>query len=132
MILVPEVETDINAVCRKVLRGQQSGKLHSIIVKAEGVGVSTDEFMKIIEERTGREARAVVPGYIQRGGTPSAKDRMLASLTATKAVQLLFNDENSQAVGICGSEIIAYDLVQALEMKREFNRDIYELAEVLS
>ncbi len=132
VILVPEMELDINAVCRKVLKGQQSGKLHSIIIKAEGVEMSSDELAKTVEDRTGREARAVVPAHIQRGGTPTSRDRMLASLTATKAVQLLYNDESSKAIGILGSEIVAYDLDRALEIKREFGQDIYELAEVLS
>lgn len=132
VILVPEIDLDINAVCRKVLKGQQSGKLHSIIIKAEGVEMSSDELAKTVEDRTGREARAVVPAHIQRGGTPTSRDRMLASLTATKAVQLLYNDESSKAIGILGSEIVAYDLAEALEIKRDFGQDIYELAEVLS
>ena len=132
VILVPEVAADLNEVCRKVIRGQQSGKLHSIIVKAEGVGISTQELTELIEDRTGRETRAVVPGYIQRGGTPSARDRMLASLTATKAVELLYDDADSRAVGICGNEIVAYELEKALGMKREFDRRLYELADVLA
>ena len=132
VILVPEVAADLNEVCRKVIRGQQSGKLHSIIVKAEGVGISTQELTELIEDRTGRETRAVVPGYIQRGGTPSARDRMLASLTATKAVELLYDDADSRAVGICGNEIVAYELEKALGMKREFDRKLYELADVLA
>lgn len=132
VILVPEVETDINKVCRKVLKGQQSGKLHSLIIKAEGVSISTADLCKEVEDRTGRETKIVVPGYIQRGGTPTARDRMLASLTATKATQLLYDDEDSKAIGICGSEIVAYDLEQALQMKREFDTGIYELAEILS
>lgn len=132
VILVPEEEMDINLVCRKVLRGQQSGKLHSIIIKAEGVEVASTELAKIIEGRTGREARAVVPGHIQRGGTPSGRDRILASLMATKAVQLLYNDESSKAIGIVGNDIVAYNLADALELKREFSKDIYDLAEILS
>lgn len=94
--------------------------------------MGAEELAKIVEERTGREARAVVPAHIQRGGTPSGRDRFLASLMATKAVQLLYNDESSKAIGICGSEIVAYDLADALQIKRDFGRDIYELAEVLS
>ena len=132
VILVPEVEPDINMVCRRVLRGQQSGKLHSIIVKAEGVNISSRELASVVEEMTGREARFVVPGYIQRGGTPSGRDRMLASMMSTKAVKLLFDDEPSKAVGISGSEIIAYDLAEALAMKSEFRKDFYEIAETLA
>ena len=132
VILVPEVETDINEVCRKVLRGQQSGKLHSIIVKAEGVELSSGELATIIEERTGRETRTVVPGHIQRGGTPSGRDRILASLMATKAVQLLYDEDSSKAIGIRGNDIVYYDLDKALEIKRDFDRKMYSLAGVLS
>lgn len=132
VILVPEMETDINMVCRRVLRGQQSGKLHSIIMKAEGVGMSVQQLAEIIEERTGREVRSVVPGYIQRGGTPTGRDRMLASVMASKAVKLLYDDERSKAIGIINNEITAVDLADALEMKKEFRKDLYEIAEILS
>ena len=132
VILVPEMETDINMVCRRVLRGQQSGKLHSIIMKAEGVDMSVQQLAEIIEERTGREVRSVVPGYIQRGGTPPGRDRMLASVMASKAVKLLYDDERSKAIGIINNEITAVDLADALEMKKEFRKDLYEIAEILS
>jgi 6-phosphofructokinase 1 len=132
VILIPEVEFDFNEVCRRVIRGQQSGKLHSLILKAEGVEIGTDELAKKIEERTGREARAVVPSHIQRGGTPTGSDRIRASLMGAKAVELLYNDFESKAIGISGNEIVAYDLKEALEMKRELNEDLFALAEVLS
>lgn len=132
VILVPEMETDINMVCRRVLRGQQSGKLHSIIMKAEGVDMSVQQLAEIIEDRTGREVRSVVPGYIQRGGTPTGRDRMLASVMASKAVKLLYDDERSKAIGIINNEITAVDLADALEMKKEFRKDLYEIAEILS
>lgn len=132
VILIPEMELDINSVCRRVLRGQQSGKLHSIIVKAEGVEMSSRQLAEIVEERTGREARSVVPGYIQRGGTPTGRDRMLASLMAAKAVKLLYDDEKSKAIGTCNNEIVAYDLDEALAMERQFRADLYEIAETLA
>ena len=132
VILVPEMETDINMVCRRVLRGQQSGNLHSIIIKAECVDMSVQQLAEIIEERTGREVRSVVPGYIQRGGTPTGRDRMLASVMASKAVKLLYDDERSKAIGIINNEITAVDLADALEMKKEFRKDLYEIAEILS
>ena len=131
VIMIPEKELDINEVCRKVLRGQQSGKAHSLILKAEGVKMDTNELAKVLEEMTGREARAVVPGYIQRGGSPSECDRRLASLTAAKAVQLLYDDMPSRAVGIQEGQIISVDLGEAILMEREFRKDIYDLAEVL-
>ncbi len=131
-ILVPEVPLDVNDVCRRVIRGHQSGKLHSIIIKAEGVDIGTDKLTEMLQEVTGCEARKVVPGYIQRGGSPSASDRILASRTASRAVHLLYNDENSKAIGICGSEIVAYDLAEALEMKRNFDMDMYRMAMTLA
>lgn len=132
VILVPEEKVDINLVCRRVLLGQQSGKLHSIIIKAEGVEVDSTELAKIIEERTGREARAVFPGHIQRGGAPSGRDMILTSLMATKAVQLFYNDESSKVIGIVGNGIVAYNLSDALVLKRGLSKDMYDLAEILS
>ncbi|MBC8568661.1 6-phosphofructokinase [Mogibacterium sp. NSJ-24] len=132
VILLPEMEFDINSVCRRVLRGQQSGKLHSIIVKAEGVEISSHQLAETVQERTGREARAVVPGYIQRGGTPTGRDRMLASMMAARAIKLLYDDEESKAIGTCNDEIIAYDLEEALSMKKHFRADLYEIAETLA
>lgn len=131
VILVPEVSIDKNEICRRVLEGQQSGKVHSIIVMAEGVDFEVDELAKVLEEMTGREARAVVPGYIQRGGSPSLADRRLASLAGAKAVDLLYNDSDSRAIGMVEGEIIAIDLQEALNTKSEFDMSAYELANVL-
>lgn len=131
-ILVPEMPFDINKVCKKIIQGKNRGKLHDIIVKAEGVQVDTQELAQLIEERTGKETRVVILAYLQRGGSPTARDRMLASRMANKAVELLYNDEKSKAIGICGGDIVAYDLEQALSMERPFNADLYHLADVLS
>ena len=80
---------------------------------------------------TGREARTVVPGYIQRGGSPSLADRRLASLTAAKAVELLYNDSHSRAIGLQAGEIVSMDLREALEVKPEFDMELYKLVNVL-
>jgi len=131
-ILIPETEYDINAICRKILQGINRGKLHSIIIKAEGVDIETAELAKAIEEKTGMETKIVVLGYIQRGGSPTARDRMLASRTGCKAVELLKNDSPSKAVGISGDKIVAYDLADALEMERERDLDILNIVDMLS
>ena len=86
---------------------------------------------KVLEELTSREARTVVPGYIQRDGSPTEMDRRLASLTGAKAVQLLYDDMPSRAVGVQEGQIISVELEQAITMEREFSKDIYDLAEVL-
>ena len=131
VILVPEVACDINEICRKVLEGQSTGKGHSLIVMAEGFNMDSTELAKTLEEMTGREARTVVPGYIQRGGSPTAKDRLLASICAEKAVELLFDDEDSKAIGVYRDAVIAVDLQEALEVKPEFDMGLYDLANVL-
>ena len=131
VILVPEVECDINEICRRVLEGQATGKGHSLIVMAEGFDMDSSELAKTLEEMTGREARTVVPGYIQRGGSPTEKDRLIATMTAAKAVDLLYDDEDSKAIGVFNGKVVALDLQEALEVKGEFNRDLYELSNVL-
>lgn len=127
-ILVPEIDLDINRLCTQVIRGQSAGKCHSMIIKSEGVDISTDELVRTLEETTGRETRAVVLGHIQRGGMPTHADRALASLTAERAVEHLYDDDDSRAVGICRGEIISYPIREALDMKREFDVKMYELA----
>lgn len=131
-ILIPEREVDINDICKKIIQGKNRGKLHDIIVKAEGVQIDTQELAQQIEERTGKETKVVILAYLQRGGSPTARDRMLASRMANKAVELLYNDENSRAIGICGDDIVSYDLKEALEMKRSYNAELYKLADTLS
>jgi 6-phosphofructokinase 1 len=131
-VLIPEVEPNINAICRKLIQGKNRGKLHSIIIKAEGVAITTQELADIIHERTGLDTKVVVLAYIQRGGSPTGRDRMLASRMGYKAVELLREDSTSRAVGIRGTEIVHYDLEDALRMKREYSSDINDLAEILS
>ena len=131
-ILIPEIELDINKLCTDVMIGRSRGKGHSLVLKAEGVKISTDELVKTLQDITGRETRAVVPGHIQRGGSPTQADRVLASLTGAKAAQLLYDDEPSKAVGVVMGEIVAYDLEEAVEMKRDVSKRIYELAAMLS
>lgn len=131
-VLIPEIETDVNELCRKILIGANRGKQHSIIIKAEGVDISTAALTRTIEEKTGRETRPVVLSYLQRGGTPTLRDRMLATLTGAKAVELLQEDSDSKAIGTVNGEIVAYDLQQALAQKREIDREMYDLIGILS
>lgn len=131
-ILIPEIPLDINKLCTQVIKGQSAGKGHSLILKSEGVDISTEELVKVLEETTGRETRAVVPGHIQRGGSPTSRDRVLASLTADKAVQLLYEDAGSKAIGITQGELVAIDLEEALQMKRDYDRRMYDLAVTIS
>ena len=85
-----------------------------------------------IEEHTGLETKIVVPGYIQRGGTPTARDRMLASRMGYKAIELLREDSPSKAIGISGEEIIACPLEEAVRMEKKYDPEIRKLADILS
>lgn len=131
-ILIPEEEVDINVVCRRLIQGKNRGKLHSIIIRAEGVEMTSDELAHVIQERTGMETKVVVLGYIQRGGSPTARDRMLASMMGYRAVQLMLADSSSKAIGINGSEIVEVELDDALKVERTVDYFTVRLAEILS
>lgn len=118
-VLIPEVKSELSEVCSKIRSGAARGKLQSIIINAEGSGYSTDEVVKYIEENTGRETRPVNLSYLQRGGTPTAEDRMLATLTAGKAIELLAEGKTGKAVGTVNGNIVAVDIEAAVSMKRK-------------
>lgn len=132
-ILIPEEPMDINKICRTLIQGKNRGKMHSVILRAEGVEMCSDELAKTIMERTGMDTKIVVLGYIQRGGSPTARDRMLASRMGYKAVELLMQEGmTSQAVGIKGNEIVSFDLEDAVNMPRKHDESLMDLAEILS
>lgn len=131
-VLIPEVEVDVNRVCRKILQGAGRGKLNSIIINAEGSGVSSDELAKEIAEVTGRETRIVVLSYLQRGGVPTLDDRLLASQSGAKAIELIQSGIKNRAIGTVNGKIQAFEIEGALAEKPEFDHELYELIDVLS
>ena len=131
-VLIPEVEADVNSVCRKILQGAGRGKLNSIIINAEGSGVSSDELAKEIAELTGRETRIVVLSYLQRGGVPTLDDRLLASQCGAKAIELIASGIKNRAIGTVNGKIQAFEIEGALAEKPEFDHELYELIDVLS
>lgn len=131
-VLIPEVEADVNRVCRKILQGAGRGKLNSIIINAEGSGVSSDELAKEIAEVTGRETRIVVLSYLQRGGVPTLDDRLLASQSGAKAIELIQSGIKNRAIGTVNGKIQAFEIEGALAEKPEFDHELYELIDVLS
>lgn len=130
-IIIPEMEFDIDEVCRKLLRGRNRGKLHSIIILTEGVA-DPIRISNEIKEKTGIETRATILGHIQRGGSPTAFDRILASKMGARAVELLIRGSKNRTVGIQGNNIIDMDIDEALNVENIFDIDSYELANVLS
>lgn len=130
-VIVPEEKFDKEALIRTILDGKANGKMHNLIILAEGVG-GAYELAKEVEEVTGIETRATILGHIQRGGSPSATDRVLASRMGAKAVEVLLQGKTSRVIGIRDNKIIDEDIDEALAMPRKIDEDLYKLATVLS
>ena len=130
-ILIPEKKGDFQAVINKLKRGHERGKKHSIIILAEGVG-SGFAYGKRIQDATDLETRVTVLGHIQRGGSPSASDRVLASRLGAKAVDLLLAGEGGKMVGIQQNKLVDHDILEILKQKHITNLDMYQLSNELS
>lgn len=130
-IIVPEMKLDLEKICNKIISGRKRGKLHHIIVLTEGI-LSPYELKKQIEEKTNIDTRVTVLGHIQRGGTPSSFDRLMASQMGSKAVKLLLEDKTDLALAFKNNEIVSVPISKAVSIKREFNKNLYEIADELS
>ncbi|MGM8213579.1 6-phosphofructokinase [Virgibacillus sp. W0430] len=130
-ILIPEYTESFEEVIDRLQRGHERGKRHSIIILAEGVG-SGFNYGKRIQEATNMETRVTVLGYIQRGGSPTAADRVLASRLGAKAVDLLLNGKNGRMVGLQHNAVIDHPILQVLEKENQLNKEMYELSKELS
>ncbi|WP_188622215.1 6-phosphofructokinase [Caldalkalibacillus thermarum] len=130
-ILIPEAEYSLDEVVDRLKRGHKRGKKHSIIVVAEGVG-SAVEIGKEIEAKTGYDCRVTVLGHIQRGGSPTAFDRMLASRMGAFAVECLLRGEKGKMVGIRNNQMVATPISEALAQTHTVDLSLYQLAKELS
>ncbi len=130
-IIVPEIEFDVDEVIQRAIRGKDRGKLHHIIVLAEGVGNPYD-VAKDIKEATDIDTRVTILGHVQRGGTPTSFDRIMASEMGRKAVELILDGKSGRALGINCNTVIDLDIVEALDVKKEFNKEMYETGKILS
>ena len=131
-ILIPEVEYDFQRdVIDRMKRTQKTGKKHFIIIVAEGIG-GVEEMAKRIEAETGVETRATVLGHVQRGGHPTVRDRVTASLMGHKAVELLKAGIGNRVLAINKGEIVDYDIFEALNMKKSLNIEEYKIAHEIS
>lgn len=120
MIVVPEKPFSVKDVMKIILEGRTKSKDHYIIVVSEGV-MGADNLGKHIEALTGLETRTTVLGYVQRGGSPSAADRLLAARFGHQAVELLIAGASNRVVGIKHNQIIDLDIHEALSMKKVFD-----------
>lgn len=130
-ILIPEHPFDVGEVCSKLMRGYRRGKLHSVIVVAEGAA-SGLEVGREIKARTGFDTKVTILGHIQRGGTPTAFDRVLASRLGARAIELLIAGQPKKAVGMTAGRIVDYEFDQAFTLTREVDLEMYRLASILS
>ncbi len=130
-IIVPELELDLNDLFEKIRRASSSGKHHFIVMVAEGIGNVT-ELAKEIESATGIESRATILGHVQRGGSPTVRDRVAASRLGYHAVELLSQGIGNRVVGLQKDQIVDFDIQEALNMKKEFPMELYNLAHEIS
>lgn len=130
-IIIPEVPLDIDEVAKRALQGKNRGKLHHIIVLAEGVGNAYD-VSKLIVDKTGIDTRVTILGYIQRGGTPTSFDRIIASKMGNKAIELLKEGKSGRALGIKCNNIIDLEINEALSIEKSFDLEMYNTAKTLS
>lgn len=131
-IIVPEVEYDIERdVIARIREFQKTGKKHFVVIVAEGVG-GTAEIAKKIEAETGVESRATILGHVQRGGSPTARDRIMASQMGSRAVDLLTQGIGNRVVGIRDNKIVDFDIFEALKMTKAIDMKDYELAHEIS
>ncbi len=130
-IVIPERSVNVDEICGKLCRGYKRGKLHSIIIVAEGAA-SGLEMGRQIKEKTGFDTKVTILGHLQRGGTPTAYDRILASRLGAQSVELLMSGETCKMVGMVSGNIVAEDLEEILTTKKEIDMDMYNLAAILS
>ena len=131
-ILVPEIPYDLERdVVEKITRTQRTGKKNFIVVVAEGVG-GTENIARHIQELTGIDTRATILGHVQRGGSPTVRDRVLATQMGYHAVELLEQGIGNRVVGIKEDKVVDFDIDEALEMKKPFEEELFKIADVVS
>ena len=131
-ILIPE-EKDFNEkdIIADILECRKRGKKNYIIINAEGIGDSMN-MAKRIEAATGMETRATIIGHMQRGGSPTCRDRVYASVMGSMAVDLLMEGKTNRAIGSCGGKYVDFDIDEALSMKKHVSQYEYEVSKRLA
>jgi len=130
-ILIPERTFELNDVVEKLNKGIKRGKKHSIIVLAEGV-CSANELAEQLKDKYHLETRISVLGHIQRGGSPTGFDRVLASRLGARAVELLLQGKSGRAIGMQKQEIVDHDIIEILKQKDPLPEGVYTLSQELS
>ncbi len=131
-ILLPErYDGNEQMLINRIIENRKIGKKHNIIINAEGIGHSTS-MARRIEAATGIETRATILGHMQRGGTPTSKDRVNATNMGAKAVELLAEGKSNRVVAYKNGEFTNFDIQEALAMKKDIPEDQYEISKMLT
>jgi len=133
-VLVPDTDYTIGQICEDIKEGRKKGKVSWIVVVSEGVATG-GEIAKLINEKTGFETRYVTLGHIQRGGTPTAFDRILGARLGAAAVEALINGQRDKMVGIEADQIVSVDFIKACQhspKKIALDRELYRLTRLLA
>jgi len=130
-VIIPEEPADYEAIYKKMLHSINIGKHHSIAVAAEGAG-DYEKIAKDMVEHTGMDTKGTNLGYLQRGGSPTAFDRILASIMGCMAVELIVQSKTNRAVGFKDGKYVSFDLEEAINMKKELNKDMYRIMNIIS
>ena len=131
-VLIPEMDTvNTETVIRQIIENRAKGKTHNLIVVAEGVGGSV-KLAKEIQEVTGIESRATILGHLQRGGAPTALDRMHASMMGFTAVEAVLAGERNRVVVFRGGQHYTMDIEEALNCERTYDNKMYEMIKILA
>lgn len=130
-ILIPEADSDIHDIVERLKSGTGRGKKHSIIVVAEGV-MSATELAKVIKDASGIEIHVSVLGHIQRGGSPSGRDRVIASQLGARAVEVLKENRGGVAIGMQNHKVIDYDLQDVFDGSEHLDLNMFDLSKQLS
>jgi len=130
-IVIPEDPYDLDNIILRLKSGHERGKKHSIIIVAEGVMTGND-MAEIMMKHANIETRVSVLGHIQRGGSPTARDRVLASLFGAKAVEVLMEGRGGLAVGMRNHQVVDYSMTEAFKGKHKKDLSMYKLSKELS
>ena len=130
-ILLPErYDGDEQSLINRIIENRKRGKKHHIIINAEGIGHSSS-MARRIEAATGIETRATILGHMQRGGAPTCKDRVYASIMGARAVELLYEGKSYRVVGYKHGEYVDFDIQEALAMTKDIPEDQYQISKML-
>lgn len=130
-ILIPEIEPDINGVIDKIGQGTNRGKLHSIIIVAEDV-YPVDRLKDIIKEKTDQDVRVTILGHVQRGGTPTAVDRILASTLGKEAVEVIAEGAKNVLIASYNNKLLTIPLAEIIHGQKTLKLELFEIARILS